>query len=142
VFKAKVDTWLIALLGGMGLPCVALAPFAAQGSVIAAVSLGLTGVVLLGALWVLRGTRYALDDGAVQVHMGPWRWRLVPIDEITQVRPSRSLIAAPAPSLDRLALVHGGGEVLVSPSDRPGFLAALDAAAPNLVRVGEGLERP
>jgi hypothetical protein len=49
----------------------------------------------------------------------------VPIDSIEKVEATRSPLSSPALSLDRLRINYGKRRIMVSPSDRAGFLRAI-----------------
>ena len=111
-FASKVDAWLaVLMLGGGVLALLAVAPaiggsFARSAG--AAQLLGVAAVLLLSLLlpaWLLLGTRYSLTDDALKVRAGPFRWT-VPLAEISSVRPSRSILSAPALSLDRIQIEY------------------------------------
>ena len=134
-FASKVDAWLaVLMLGGGVLALLAVAPtiggsFARSAG--AAQLLGVAAVLLLSLLlpaWLLLGTRYSLTDDALKVRAGPFRWT-VPLAEISSVRPSRSILSAPALSLQRVKVSYrrgrGQGFQLVSPRERERFMQTL-----------------
>jgi hypothetical protein len=86
--------------------------------------------------------RYALAERELRVRGGPFRWR-VAYPDIQGVAPIRSYVPAPAWSLDRLEITHlyRGQRVPlhVAPADRQGFLDALAARCPHLVREDDRL---
>lgn len=133
VFRSKVDPWLVGvmMIAPVILSVVFVSVASSEGLNIAAISVG-AGLVLSTMLtsWVLSSTRYTIARGELSAQSGPFIWT-VPLSDIRSVEPSRSLQSAPALSLDRLAIRHGaGGLLLVSPKDRDGFLAALKARRP------------
>jgi hypothetical protein len=89
----------------------------------------LLALVVALVAWIYLGTRYELRSRDLEVRSGPFRW-VVPYDSLVEVRPSRSVLSAPALSLSRLELRLGEGRaILVSPADRMGFLRELAASA-------------
>ena len=135
-FASKVDAWLVVLmLGGGVLALLAVAPtiggsFARSAG--AAQLLGVAAVLLLSLLlpaWLLLGTRYSLTDDALKVRAGPFRWT-VPLAEIFSVRPSRSILSAPALSLDRIQIDYGARRILISPRERQRFVDELRQRCP------------
>ena len=130
-FKSKVDTWIqILMIVAIVFQVVAVGTAALQADD----PLATTGLLLLvigvsGLLvWLLFGTYYTVERGYLRIASGPFRWR-VPLDDITSVKATRSLLSSPALSLDRLLIRYGKrGRVMVSPADREGFLAALGHA--------------
>lgn len=85
-------------------------------------------------LWLLADTWYEIRDGELRVRCGPCRWR-VPLATIDSVETAPPLEArtqsGPALSLDRMLIRYrnsgGSAELVVSPADRAGFLAAMSA---------------
>ena len=90
---------------------------------------GLLIAVLLLPAWLLLGTRYSLTDDALKVRAGPFRWT-VPLAEISSVRPSRSILSAPALSLDRIQIDYGARRILISPRERQRFVDELRQRCP------------
>lgn len=129
VYRSAVDAWLVVVLAAGGL--IALM---AGVSVFVAGDAAARGIaalaVLMGVglpLWILTTTSYTLDEGVLLVRSGPVR-RRVPIADITGVTPTRNPLSSPALSLDRLRIeVRGARPVMISPADRSGFIADLEA---------------
>ncbi len=128
--KSAVDRWFYAV--------VALATISAVFAVAAAwpamdqtarlISASCAAAALLLPLWILLRTDYSVADEVLCIRSGPFRWN-VAISQIHEIRPSRSILSSPALSLNRLEIRYGKSQrVLVSPLDRPGLLAALDAS--------------
>jgi hypothetical protein len=143
-FPSKRDGWLVAALWA-GIAIAIGAPLAIwrtdpRASALA-LSLGALGAAF--ALWVLYGTRYWIEDGALRIRSGPFAWR-IPLGEITGVEPSRNPLSSPACSLDRLLVRTRRGRwpaggVLVSPDDKASFLRAMAASCPQLRLAGDRL---
>lgn len=139
-FPSKVDTWIvlavaIPVVGAIvAIGIVAIGPSDESAGLIAA----LAPLVVLGVglpLWIFRSTSYTVGADTLTVRGGPLRI-VIPIREITRVKATRSLESSPALSLDRLAVEYGKGKrVLISPSDKAGFLKALARAGvdPNVL---------
>ena len=88
-------------------------------------------------LHVLYAIDYTFEDGTLRIRASFLRWR-VPLAAIDSVEPTRSPLSSPAGSLDRLLIRWGDGRrIMISPEDRPGFLRALAARAPQLEVRGE-----
>jgi hypothetical protein len=140
-FTSKVDAW-VAVAIAIG-PVAALA--SAIGGSLSDSPAGIVGwLVLVGvaALYVLIvwPIAYELHPKELVVRFGRMRTR-IPYGEISGVKPSRSLVAGPSYSLDRLAIDRGGRglPVLVSPADRDRFLTDLAMRIPHLRRDGDRL---
>lgn len=84
-------------------------------------------------LWVwLATTSYTLVDGQLLVVSGPVR-RSMDIGTIQVIRPTSTMLAAPALSHRRIEVVASTGQtVIISPADRPRFLAEILARNPTV----------
>ena len=116
--------------------CIALALSQSKGFNPA--SLAILGIAVGLMFWVFVGTAYVVSDQGVLVQVGPMR-RWVDAKLIERVRPTTTVLAAPALSGNRLEISGGFGAVVISPQDRIGFLRALKRVAPQL-RLEGGLE--
>lgn len=132
VFRSRIDPLLACLvIAPMVLASVLVVQrAAARGQRPGAVAIAtLTGSIALVA-WIFATTAYRLSDRELLVTSGPLRVR-VPLAQIQRITHTRSLLSAPALSLDRLEISYGKGKVVViSPKDRAAFLAAVSARAP------------
>jgi PH (Pleckstrin Homology) domain-containing protein len=142
-FHSKYDVWLVLVLTAtVAIEFVAIVAIWRNDTpwVIRAV----TSLVLAGAavliLWTLFTTDYVVTAEALRVRSGPLHWT-IPLANIQSVQPSRSIIAGPALSLDRLRVEARGEALLISPKDRAGFLAALVQNDPALRKEGERVTR-
>ncbi len=139
-FRSKVDTWLAVVLTLALLTTIAT-PIAlyAAGDPQAWTGLVAVAFVLLIVGGLLFPLYYELEDEALLIRSGLVRTR-VRYAEIERVVPSRSWLSAPALSLDRMH-VDAGNPLgpLISPADEDGFLTALAAKTPHLVRSGDSL---
>lgn len=96
---------------------------------VAVVALAVTAMVV-GTIWF--GTVYEIRGRFLEIRIGPVRMPARDLASLRRVRRSRSLVAAPANSLDRLELEFGEGEtLLVSPHRESLFLDELRALAPS-----------
>lgn len=134
VFPSAVSRWLLGFLAvSLGVP-MGLAWWDGVWPAVA-----ILGTTALGVGWMLFTTRYIFAPPHLIIRSGWFRLTLR-TDEITQVRPSTSLLSSPAAGFDRLELRYGRRQsVLISPRDKAGFLerlarenpgVALPAAAP------------
>ena len=126
-FKSKIDRWLLFLLIAimvfevvvMGVAATQVNnPREATVLIVAAVVI----VALIGSMLV--GTHYTVTGDTLRIACGPFRWK-VPIDSIESVEATRSPLSSPALSLDRLRIHYGKRRIMVSPSDKAGFLRAI-----------------
>jgi len=79
-------------------------------------------------------THYIIDGQALIVHAGPlYKNRKIPIASIRKITKTRTLISAPAPSLDRLEIFYNKFDsIVISPKDKPGFIANLIKLNPTI----------
>jgi membrane protein YdbS with pleckstrin-like domain len=135
-FKSKIDRWLLYLLVMvmvfevvvMGIVATRVSsPGEATVLIVAALAI----VALIGSMLV--GTHYTVAGGTLHVACGPFRWK-VPIDEIQLVEATRSPLSSPALSLDRLQIHYGKRRIMVSPSDKAGFMKAIGQDPGNVRR--------
>lgn len=121
-FRARFDTWLvIAVAAVLGLVLHGASTGAPEERLF---SLGLA--VCMVALTFLVGVpcRYTLANDHLLIRSGLVRQR-IRYSAITDVAASRSLWAAPAPSLRRVKVSYRGGFQLVAPQERDRFILAL-----------------
>jgi hypothetical protein len=130
-FPSKVDAWLVvvfalALLLQLG-ALVSVFLHENDPWAIAVIVTTTIGVYLLiGSM--LRFTYYAIDGDVLRIVSGPFRWR-VSLQDIHEVKPTRSVLSSPALSLDRLRISYGNNRrIMVSPADKQGFLRAIGHA--------------
>ena len=97
------------------------------GPIVGAVILILFEVFFFESL--LRSTYYLIDGDTLVIRSSFLKWR-VPIAKIRSVTPTRNPLSSPALSLDRLAILYDGKQILVSPQDKQRFIEALRAINP------------
>lgn len=122
-FRSKIDLWLggVILLGAGLSGTVALGLLFQEGlAALAIIPLLATGL----SIWVLFGTWYDVSDTTLFVRCGPFRTAVL-LSTVRAIRPTRTVLSAPALSLDRLQLTHAGGVLVISPADATGFVRAL-----------------
>ena len=126
-FKSKIDVWLGSILTFSILLClgasVAIGLRLDFVNLLLATFVALTGVIL--PLWVIMTTRYIVENETLKIKSGPFTW-LIPTENISSVKETRTPLSSPALSLDRLEIKYSGGKtVMVSPVDKTGFLSAI-----------------
>lgn len=134
VFRSKVDGKLTIV--GFAAPCVAavaIGTTAGHGRRVLLALAAITALVALVVVWTVLSTYYEITHDLLVAHSGPFSWR-IPLKGISSVHDSHSTRSGPALSMDRLEIVWGKGRaLLISPEDKPGFLAALHRRAPQLM---------
>lgn len=127
IFKSAVDNWYYIIV--VAVPATVLVPIffsypTSADYVAIAIALLATGL----PIWLLWSTDYRIQDDALLIRSGPFRWR-ISLSEIQEVEPSRSLLSSPALSIDRLRISYGNNRsILVSPEDKSGFIEAVKNA--------------
>lgn len=139
-YRSKVDWWLgvlIVAVPAIGLVTALMLQLSGDGSAIVG-WLSLAGIGLLYAV-VVWPVEYTLEADDLVVRFGVVRSR-IPYRSIRGVSPTRSVLASPALSMDRLGIDTGGTlGPMISPADPDAFLAELAARAPHLRRDGDRL---
>lgn len=76
-------------------------------------------------LWFWFGTSYKVDEEELKIKSGPFRYK-VNIEDIKSLKASKTLLAGPALSIDRIKILHKKYDVtIVSPKDKLEFIRAL-----------------
>lgn len=132
VFRSRIDPLLAAVivLPIVGLLGVVVYRSAARGAAPDPILLATFAISLGGIAWMVLTTSYRFADKELDVRSGPQHIR-VPLAQIHRVTRSRSLMSAPALSLNRLEIAYGKDKrVLISPHDESAFLTMLKKKAP------------
>ncbi len=96
--------------------------------------------VLIYALY--RATEYRIEDENLVVRGGIVN-ATVPLAAIRTVRATNTWMSAPAMSFDRLEIVYDGySSVVISPDDKPAFLAEIRRRCPRAIFEGLDDSRP
>jgi uncharacterized membrane protein YdbT with pleckstrin-like domain len=123
IYKSAVDLWLKLMTAG-----ILILPI---GISLIIGSLNWPGILICGLtaafiLWLYLATKYVITDETLIIHGGVIKVN-IPLQEITSVTDSRSVMSSPAFSLDRLEIKYGADKmILISPKDKARFLADLD----------------
>jgi hypothetical protein len=130
-YRSKIDRSLgVILISSAAISLAAASLVLMQempGAALAAIVISAIGTAL--PIWLLADTQYVIDASTLVIRSGPFRSR-IPLKEIRSITPTRSPISSPALSLDRLRIDYGiGRSCMVSPKDRQGFTASLQARA-------------
>ena len=145
-YKPKRDIWLALIFLSAPVVVAGIAwPLLQSGQLFSTVDgwlLLAVSMFVLGLLaWLWFGTYYALADKVLQVRCGPMR-QCIPLAHIRYVRPCRSLLSAPALSLQRLHLGIQNGRLIdelpIAPADHARFIADLQQRCSDLVVHGGG----
>ncbi|MBS3901676.1 MAG: PH domain-containing protein [Dethiobacter sp.] len=124
-FLSKYDWWLTAIIIS-GILLLAFSALGSSSSVIVFINTGISIFIC----WVFFGTGYRVLDEKLIIRGGPVKWT-VALSDVTSIKPSRSLLSAPASSMDRLEIRHKKGAVIISPKDKEGFLKLMKERCPS-----------
>ena len=143
-YSAKIDWWIALILCLP--PAAAVTVFIRSllfGELVGlAVGIGMTfcvGCIYFGLLFPMR---YGLSDEQFLVRSGIFS-QGIPLNDISEVRPTFNPLSSPALSIDRLRIQYGqagGKAVMIAPADRGRFLDEL-AEKTGLERKGDRLFR-
>ncbi len=126
-FPSKRDWWLGLLIWGLML-LAAIPAFLQPGKG----QLIIMVAVILFIGWIWFGTGYEILDDELKVRCGPFRQR-IPLQEIREIKRTRSPLSSPACSLDRMEIKYGKSKrVMISPADQEGFIKMLTGKSPQI----------
>ena len=137
-FASKINVWLLAVLAISVAGCAfAIWTVGMQRSAVGLVALVLIAVFsCVLPLWMVLGTHYEFTASDLHIQSGPFRWR-VPLEQVRAASRSRSVLSAPALSLDRLRISYGrAGSILISPRNKLQFLEELQRRCPGIEVAG------
>ena len=126
-FRSKIGAIIIIpavvvlLLGGAG-----AANALASGSPVLAIVLTLPIALVF---WVALTTRYTLTREHLTIRSA-FLNSSIPLRTIRSIRPTGTVLSAPALSLDRLEITHEAGVAVISPAERERFLDEMRARCP------------
>lgn len=124
VYKAKVDTWLFVLISV--LPLVIIWSTSSSRETIPWEAVGIVVGTIIIILFLISSIRYEIDGTTLIVWMCPFVRQKVDIMKIRRIRKTHSILSAPAPSLDRIALeLDRFDEIIISPKEKWSFIEHL-----------------
>ncbi|RWZ54527.1 hypothetical protein EQV77_14755 [Halobacillus fulvus] len=95
----------------------------------------LTGVLLGGMTWIWFRTGYCVENGKLTIRFGPFK-RSIDSRDIIKISNERSIVTAPALSIDRLSILYGNYQVIgISPKNKEEFIHLLTSENPD-IKVG------
>lgn len=119
-FSSKKDNWFALFIWGVIILMGWL--MIVETSVVIYI-VGVLTISLL--LWIWFGTSYKIEEELLKINSGPFR-STVKIGEIKRLNATKTLLAGPALSIDRIEILHRKyGIAIVSPRDRTEFVRVL-----------------
>ena len=135
VFTSKIDLWLAFLILGSSLLLILVPVWewiysdSSIRRILFISLLTIPGAILL--LLIFFNIKYSLSDDELFVKNG-FSTQSIPLNDITHIIPTNSMLSAPALSLDRIEIRYEGGSIVISPKDREGFYNAIQQRVPAL----------
>jgi uncharacterized protein (DUF58 family) len=143
-FSSKVDGWLVPVLllafAGLvaALIVVLIEPTPWPVRILTALMVVLVTALLFS---MFRNTWYEVGKTELRIVCGLFKWKIA-IEDIADIRPTRNPLSAPALSLDRLKISYGKRKfMLVSPSDKEGFISAVEQARQGILGASREQEK-
>ncbi len=82
---------------------------------------------------VLTTITYTVKEGELQVRVAGFLYRRIPVRTIRKIEKTRTILSAPAASLDRIILYYNRwDEIVLSPKDKEQFIADLQEENPSI----------
>ncbi len=131
-YKAKVSYTIILIV------FVFFAPFIQKIQVLnltskMLVTIGLFLLLFGFILFLLFTTRYTIDKNKLIIRVGFYSYKPIDISTIKEISKTRSIMASPAPSLDRILIKYGDfDEIIISPENKFDFADNLTKINPNI----------
>lgn len=128
IYRTKVDLWLLILLyTPMAVPLIEtlFIEFSLPKLLLPIIYYPFITVLIAKIKYVIHGD-------FLHIHYSFLYTEKIDISTIIHIKPTHSLLAAPAASLDRMAIASKQGTFIVSPADKIGFIHQLSGINPNI----------
>ena len=135
VFTSKIDLWLAFLMLGSSIVLILVPVWewiynnSSINRILFITLFTIPGAILL--LLIFFNIKYSLSDDELFVKNG-FSTQSIPLNDITHIIPTNSMLSAPALSLDRIEIKYKGGSIVISPKDKEGFYRAIQERVPAL----------
>ncbi|MHC5309684.1 PH domain-containing protein [Myroides sp. LJL116] len=132
-YKTKVTYWLFILVGIT--TCITpIMQFSTKNIKASLPPLLLALFVCCLLALLIYNIRYVIDNNTLKIYYGiPFLSMQIDISQITSIKKTKSVLAAPAASLDRIAINYGGfNPIVISPKDTQSFVKDLLKINPNI----------
>lgn len=116
-YRSKVDFWLLAVIYAVIIASVV--PIGCSGYVAVSIIIAAVPITfyLFNIRYVIRGTSLIVKDGLFS--------HAYDINDIQSIKPTHTLLSAPAASLDRLEISFTHDSLVVSPKHKDDFISQL-----------------
>lgn len=130
-YKSKVDNWLIFVI--LVAIFISMSPLIYAGFSIAILYIDIAiSAFILSELF---GIRYIIDGKQLIVKSGFMFSQKFFIDDIRSIKATRTLLSAPAASLDRLEISFNKTSVIISPKDKTDFINSIKEACAHDINI-------
>lgn len=135
-FGAKKDIWFIFIIWGTIVFVILISIFDFKSSQPSTVE-NVLGFIIIGStvgvlVWIWFGAVYIVNEDAIKIKFGPFRSK-VNINEIKKIRKVKSILSAPALSVERLEITYGKFNLAyVSPNHEKDFIQLLLTKNPHI----------
>jgi hypothetical protein len=128
-YRSKVDAWLFIFIYATIIACAM--PIVYYGDVLKGVII--TAVLLVPITFCMFNIKYTIRGSSLIVKDGLFS-HTYDIDDIKSVKPTHTLLSAPAASLDRLEIKFSHDTLVVSPKHKEDFVRQLCEASQNEIK--------
>lgn len=125
-FRSKVDIWLLIVIYAIIIASVAPIAYCGdilESAIIAAILIVPITAYMFSIKYIVRGSSLIVKDG-ISSHV-------YDINDLRSIKPTHTLLSAPAASLDRLEINFAHDTVIVSPKHKEDFIKQLREATTN-----------
>lgn len=131
VYKSKIDVWLVCLV--IILSVISVLPVILFAFSWIAVFLAV--VLFAFVTYVFLSTKYVITDDILNIKCGFLINEKVRIMDIVKIVPDKSILSAPAASLDRIGIyvVKQRTPIVISPKNKKQFIEDLKSINPNII---------
>ncbi len=131
IYKSKVDIWLIFLIIGISIISILPVLLFAFSWIAISITLGLYVFIL----YCFCSIEYIITDDILNIKCGFLIDEKIKISNIVKIVPDKSILSAPAASLDRIGIYINNQKtpIIISPKNKTDFIYNLRILNPNII---------
>ena len=131
IYKSKVDIWLIFLIIGISIISILPVLLFAFSWIAISITLGLYVFIL----YCFCSIEYIITDDTLNIKCGFLIDEKIKISNIVKIVPDKSILSAPAASLDRIGIYINNQKtpIIISPKNKTDFIYNLRILNPNII---------
>ena len=131
IYKSKVDIWLIFLIIGIFIISILPVLLFAFSWIAISITLGLYVFIL----YCFCSIEYIITDDILNIKCGFLINEKIKISNIVKIVPDKSILSAPAASLDRIGIYINNQKtpIIISPKNKTDFIYNLRILNPNII---------